>query len=208
MISYAPMNGTIRRAAVKPGAEPSGRFVVRLDPGLHAALRAEAAARGTSLNALCSDLLADGRRGGCSEEFDAVVKSAVAVFDGDLVGVVAFGSWARGEATTVSDIDVLLVLAPSVAITRDIYRRWDRIASPTIERRVVDVHFVALPVDDERFSSLWAEVARDGIIAFDRDHRVSRYLGKVRRQLLGGHHRRAMAHGQPYWTVASQAVEP
>lgn len=208
MISFATMSDTTRRASATPDGELSGRFVVRIDPGLHAALRAEAAARGTSLNALCSDLLADGRRGGCHHDFDAVVKSAVAVFDGDLVGVVAFGSWARGEATTVSDIDVLLVLAPSVAITRDIYRRWDRIAPPAVEGRVVDVHVVALPVGDEHFSSLWAEVARDGIVAFDRDHRVSRYLGSVRRQLLGGHHRRTLAHGQPYWTVSSQAVEP
>jgi len=208
VISFAAMSDTARRASAQLDAKPSGRFVVRLDPGLHVALRAEAAARGTSLNALCADLLADGQRGRCNDEFDAAVKSAVAVFGVDLVGIVAFGSWARGEATTGSDIDILLVLVPSVAITREVYRRWDRIATPTIDGRVVDVHIVALPVGDERFSSLWAEVARDGIVAFDRGHRLSRYLGKVRRQLLGGRHHRALAHGQPYWTVASQTAQP
>ena len=55
----------------------------------------------------------------------AVVSWAVEAFGDAVTGVIAYGSWARGEATSDSDVDVLIVVDPSVALTRDIYRRCD-----------------------------------------------------------------------------------
>jgi len=180
-------------------APASGRFVLRLGRDLHAALRHAAAARGLSLNALCARVLEDhafgaSTGGGC----DAVVRHARARFGDALAGVVAFGSWARGDAASSSDLDVLVVLNRGVAVTRDLYRRWDQ-QPPSCDGRAVDAHVVALPEPDAAVSALWAEVARDGIVLFERDHRVSRHLGRVRRAILTGARRRSTAHGQPYW---------
>ena len=104
--------------------QPSGRFVLRIRPALHARLRAEAAEAGVSLNEYCARTL---EGVGPVEEgpaSDAVI-AARRVFGRDLLAVVAYGSWARGEAVDGSDVDVLLVLAPETRVTRALYRRWD-----------------------------------------------------------------------------------
>ena len=46
-------------------------------------------------------------------------------FADELVGIVLFGSTARGDNTEASDIDLLLVLSPGVVLSRELYRRWD-----------------------------------------------------------------------------------
>lgn len=50
--------------------------------------------------------------------YAAVVERAQDMFGGALAGVVAFGSWMRGEMTNESDIDALVVLDPGVRLTR------------------------------------------------------------------------------------------
>jgi len=178
----------------------SGRFLLRLDPQLHAILRAEAAARRVSLNALCTRTLAEHACGPHGSPLGPIVRRALALLEDALIGVVGIGSWARGEAAGDSDVDVLLVVAPNVAITRALYRRWD--AEPaTVDGRVVDPHVIALPDVGGTITGVWAEAARDGIVVFERHHAVSRYLGHVRRRLAGGAHRRSTAHGQPYWVA-------
>ncbi|MEO8083390.1 MAG: nucleotidyltransferase domain-containing protein [Ardenticatenales bacterium] len=192
------MNDT---TTVDPSA--SGRFLLRLDAQLHAALRAEAAAEKVSLNELCARTLAAYAFDGKPDDLRAVVDHAAALYGDTLVGIVAFGSWARGEAADGSDVDVLIVLAPGKAITRDLYRRWD--AAPlTLDERTVDPHLVALPERAAPVSAVWAEVARDGLILHDRDHRLARHLGAVRRVLLAGTRRRGTIHGQPYWAEVTR----
>ena len=178
----------------------SGRFVLRLDPSLHAALRRAAAARGVSLNEYCAtrlaapagELLAYG-------EAPETVRRAAALLGESLIGVAAFGSWARGELADTSDIDVLVVVGGDVAITRDLYRRWDEEAV-TWNGRPIEPHFVRLPREQRTPSGLWAEVAIDGIVLFERDFRLSSRLAAVRRSLADGRLRRRIVHGQGYWT--------
>ena len=181
-------------------SSPSGRFVLRLDPGLHSALRRAAGARGVSLNEYCATRLAapSGELiafGGAPE----TVRRVAAMLGDSLVGVVAFGSWARGELTDTSDIDVLIVVGEDVAITRDLYRRWDEDPVAWNGRRV-DPHFVHLPAVPRTASGLWAEVATDGVVLFASDLRLSSTLSAVRRSLAEGRLRRRFVHGQGYWT--------
>ena len=179
---------------------PSGRFLLRLDPGLHSILREAACARGVSLNEYCATKLA----APIGEPFafggaPATVRRAAAMFGDSLIGVVAFGSWARGELADTSDIDVLVVVDQDVAITRDLYRRWDEEAV-TWDGRRLDPHFVHLPAARRMVSGLWAEVAIDGMVLFERDLRLSSALSAVRRSLAEGRLRRRVVHGQGYWT--------
>ena len=181
-------------------AEASGRFVLRMEPALHARLRERARAAGVSLNEYCVRQLS---RPGPEvvEPVEAVVAQARAVLGESLVGVVAFGSWARGEATDTSDVDVLIVVADAVPVTRELYRRWDAMP-PRWEGRTVEPHFVHAPAPGAKPSGLWAEVALDGIVLFDRDYAVSKRLGGLRAAIAEGVVVRRHAHGQWYWVAA------
>jgi predicted nucleotidyltransferase len=187
---------------------PSGRFVLRLKPEHHAALRSEAREQGLSLNEYCSRRLA--LPPGTATSHDgptSAVGRAAMLFGRQLVGAVAFGSWARGEEASGSDIDVLVIVESSVAIDRAIYRRWDEKPIRWSDRNV-DPHFVHLPPTCESVTGLWAEIARDGIVLHDREFRVSRFLAKVRERLLEGSVIRHTVFGQPYWMEASIDAKP
>lgn len=178
---------------------PSGRFVLRISPGLHAALRAAAAAEGMSLNDYCARKLAApvgclAANGGAV----AAVERAAELVGGDLVGVVAFGSWARDELADGSDIDLLVVLAPTTPLTRELYRRWDK-APVAWDGRPVEPHFVHLPPTADPPGGLWPEVALDGIVLFERGLELSAHLARVRRAIAAGRLVRRLVHGQPYW---------
>ena len=176
---------------------PSGRFVLRIDPALHARLREEARTEKTSLNELCARKLA--LPGSApSGPTGAAVTRAVTVVGDALVGVVAFGSWARREMRDQSDVDVLLVVEDGQDIHRQMYRCWDE--SPVFwNGHPVEPHFVHLPPPGRRMSGLWAEVAVDGVVLFERDLRVSRRLVEFRREIASGRVSRRRIHGQPYW---------
>ncbi|NJD18667.1 MAG: nucleotidyltransferase domain-containing protein [Gemmatimonadetes bacterium] len=136
--------------------------------------------------------------GGGSEPTEEIVLRAASRFAGDLVGIVAFGSWARGEAADGSDVDVLVVVAPSVPLTRGLYREWDD--EPLSWRgRPVEAHFVHIPDPGESPSSLWAEAALDGVVLFERGLALSRRLAAMRRRIAAGQLSRRRIHGQPYW---------
>jgi HicB family/Nucleotidyltransferase domain len=191
------MNDTKRKS---PRAETSGRFVLRLTPGLHATLRAAARDAGVSLNDYCARKLAlPAGNPAALDSATAVVERAAELFGEDLIAVIAFGSWSRGEAMASSDVDVLIVVESSAPITRALYRRWDT-RPLTWEAHAVEPHFVHLRGSEEGTTGLWAEAAIDGIMLFERGLAVSRRLAEIRREVLAGHLVRRTVHGQPYWS--------
>ncbi len=126
------------------------------------------------------------------------VRRAASLFGERLIGVTAFGSWARRQATESSDLDLLVVVETSVVLTRELYRTWDE--SPVAwEGRCVEPHFVHLPEAGIVVAGVWAEVALDGIVLFEREFQVSLRLSEVRRDIVEGRIVRKVAHGQPYW---------
>jgi hypothetical protein len=177
----------------------SGRFLLRITPALHAALRAAAAAGGMSLNDYCARKLAAPAGGSVIRRAGlAVVERAAAVCAEELFGVVLYGSWTRDELRDGSDVDVLVVLAPGASPSRGLYRAWDD-HPVSWEGRPVEPHFVRLPAVTDPISGLWAEVAIDGVVLFERDLMVSRHLVRARREIAAGRLIRRFAHGQPYW---------
>ena len=176
---------------------PSGRFVLRIDPDLHAFLRDSATAAGMSLNEYCSRSLAlppADLPGGILEG----MKRAINLMGVNILGVVAFGSWARGEMMEGSDIDLLIVVRSEVQIERPLYRAWDR--SPLKwAGHSIEPHFVHLPAGGARITGLWAEVVLDGIVLFDRELALSRRLAEFRRRIASGELTRRWSGGHPYW---------
>lgn len=127
------------------------------------------------------------------------VARAEEVVGGSLAGIVAFGSWARGELTDASDVDLLIVAAPGTPVRRALYRRWDE--SPVAwNGRPVEPHFACLPDAGGPPSGLWAEVATEGVLLLERDPRLSAYLERVRDAVARGALQRRTAHGHGYWT--------
>jgi hypothetical protein len=179
------------------GELPSGRFVLRIEPDLHLSLRETAKAEGLSLNELCVRRLALPESRLPPEAGRAVAKAAD-VLGPALLGVVAFGSWARKELAARSDLDLLLVPDGGIGIDRSLYRRWDE-APLAWEGHAVEPHFAHLPAPEDRITGFWAEVALDGIVLFDRDLAVSRSLARLRRRIASGEITRRLIHGQTYW---------
>ena len=106
-----------------------------------------------------------------------LVRRALAIFGAQLVGVLLYGSWMRGEATDRSDVDALVVLEEGVDLTRALYRSWDAQALA------------------------WA-----GRVLFEREGRVSAQLTRVRRDIVDGRLVRRMVHGQGYWRVTERSL--
>jgi predicted nucleotidyltransferase len=183
------------------GVSASGRFVLRIEPGLHAALRAAAAEAGVSLNEYCARMLT-APRVPLHDGALSVVTRALELFGDSVIGLVLYGSWARDEVGAASDVDVLVVFESELPITRNVYRLWD--SEPVFwESHRVEPHFVHLPEPRGRITGTWAEAAVDGIVLFERDFLVSRRLVALRRRIAEGVYTRRWAHGQPYWVVAA-----
>lgn len=178
-------------------ADPSGRFVLRLDPGLHAALRADAARAGLSLNDYCARTLT-ARTVDSAGPAAPVTSRATSELGADLLGVVAFGSWARGDDTPDSDIDVLIVATHHVPLTRALYRPWDDRPLHWEGRRVAP-HFAHLPGPGSDLTGFWAEVAIDGIVLHDPQHRLARRLASLRRRIASGELQLRTAGATTYW---------
>lgn len=192
--------------AVAADAVASGKFLLRLEPGLHAALREAARSAGVSLNEYCSRKLAAPVMNPV-EPGATLVERAASMFGAGLVGVVAYGSWARGELTDRSDFDALIIVTAGTALNRQLYRTWDD--APLVWNALsIEPHFTRLPEPGAPVAGFWTEVAIDGIVLFEREYAVSRKLVEIRRRLAGGEFVRHSVHGQPYWIGGNRDAEP
>ncbi len=196
-------------------------LILRLPSSLHQQLKDEARAAEMSLNKYCQALLRKRPRGTAGEaspvsftfasgrtpraallqELSALVLGA---WGGDIEALAVFGSFARGRETSKSDIDLLIVLSTRVQFDRDVYSRWRCVKMLGHE---VAPLFVKIPKKEERIGGLWYEVALDGIVLFDRELLLSRFLSHVRELIAGGLVRRMVTHGHPYWVHSDKPVQ-
>lgn len=181
-------------------AERSGRFVLRTGPALHARLSESAREQGLSLNQHCVRLLA-AAEGAASGSWREVTGRALEQFGRELVAIAIFGSVARGTARPSSDVDVLIVCAADVRITRQLYEPWDG-EDLHWHGHVVEPHFVGLPARGARLTGLWAEVAMEGAVVFDPRLELSIHLAEMRRRIVAGELVRRTAQGHAYWSAA------
>jgi predicted nucleotidyltransferase len=185
---------------MKGAIQPSGRFVLRIPPPLHAALAESARPRGLSLNEHCVRSLARAEAVSGNALSETVAR-ALEQLGPAVVAVAVFGSWARGEAGPSSDVDVLIVVAPEVEITRSLYAPWDDV-DLAVDGRRVEPHFVQVREAGDPISGLWAEIALDGAIVYDPHLSLSGELSRIRRAILGGELVRRSAGGRSWWTAA------
>ncbi len=186
----------------------SGKFVVRLPPKLHASLKRLAVEKGVSLNGLCLSALEScvGSSNQATRVEGPVPIEQVRSLLGELLlGVLLFGSAARGEQRSGSDVDLMIVVSDDLPLTRSLYTRWDQ-GIEGAATSPVSPHFVHLAADEKVAGSLWYEAAVDGVILHDRDGRVGRLLRLLRRAMADGKLQRKSAHGHPYWIRRDREV--
>ena len=195
---------------------PSGRFLLRLPRDLHRSLRERAATAGSSLNEFCRAALetaVNGTAHATPSSGTAAAEAVVAGFGVQIEAVVLFGSAARGDAGAWSDVDLLIVVAAEVPLTRSLYRTWDRTVAAAAAIRAlgspVNPHFAHLPAEDAAAGggSLWLEVALHGIVLWQRTSALPRWLASTRERMAEGAIRRRYAHGQPYWTYQDRDAQ-
>lgn len=170
--------------------------LIRLSHDLKSSLVSEAEHKGISLNELCCQKLRSPAPHEYirSPEIAAAIEQAHAICKSSLLGVVLFGSWARGSPNDRSDIDLLFVLKPDYKITRSMYQLWQENQIGNCEP-----HFVCLPQASSHISGLWAEIAIDGVVLIDPAIMIQRYLMGIRRLIAEGKIRAKKIHGQNYW---------
>lgn len=182
--------------------EASGRLLLRLPPAVHAVIRVSAQRLGVSVNEFCVRRLATGGPTlGLREPWPELVTRANGQFGPALAGVLAHGSQVRGTAHVGSDIDALIVVDPTIPLTRSLYDEWE--ASPLDwQGPPLDVHFVHLSNAGDPPSGLWCEAATEGVVVWERDEALTAWLLYVRQEIAEGRLVRRFAQGQPYWVAA------
>lgn len=212
-------------------APASGRFLLRVPPALHQALRRQARAKGTSLNRYCREALETAAA--AASELEAPATAATGASSGpgretvwrraaaaiarevgaDLEAVVLFGSRARGHDGPGSDVDLLLAVGSAAPLGRERYAAWDQRLAGASEIKAlgarVSPHFARLPAEppgqsEDGGGALWLEVALHGIVLWQRTAAPSLWIGDARERMATGVLRRRLAHGQPYWTREPQ----
>lgn len=172
-------------------APPSGKFVLRISPEMHARFQHEANDKQLSLNRLLISKL-------IQEQESSIARNIEAAYPQAVVGIIQFGSTTRGEDRETSDIDLLIVIDDRYAISRELYRIWDEKLSGEIDDKF-SPQFAHLPRDSGNLTSLWLEVALEGEVLWDRDRLIRRKLTAIRAKIAEGSYVRRFSHGHPYW---------
>ena len=167
--------------------------MLRLNPTLFKSLKTAALAQKVSINAYCVSLLS--QKTEVASEHAEVIQKLQKIFSDDLLGVVLFGSTARGTQTATSDVDLMIVLKSRRPIGNVLYRQWDN----EFDSAKLSPHFVHLANDLEKVGSLWLEVALEGKTLSDPTRQIEKAIGKLRQLIAQGKFRRLMTYGVPYW---------
>jgi predicted nucleotidyltransferase len=188
----------------------SGNFVLRVPPDFHRKLSQMASQSGESLNRFCLKKIKDSLQlhpslSGVEQKpsFQSTLAEKLKSAGIPLIGIVMFGSTARGEARDSSDIDLLLVVDQSLPLTRKLYQIWDDCISTLQTSSEISAQlspqFVVLPREPANAGSLWFETAIEGLIWMDTDFKIERFLAQIRMAIVRGEIRREVSHGHPYW---------
>jgi len=96
------------------------------------------------------------------EEFKKEIEK---LYSKRLKSIILYGSWARGDATEESDIDVLIVLEGKVISGKEIDRMIDIITGINLKHRVL---IPVYPISEEDYSTinspLLINVRREGVL--------------------------------------------
>jgi len=111
------------------------------------------------------------------------------------LGLVLYGSRARGDSRPDSDRDLMVVLDSGVLPSSALQRRLDSVLRDARN----SVTLSQLPEASAHPGNLWLEIAVEGVVVDDRGGEVARSLIQLRHQIANGRFTRKLSHGIPYW---------
>lgn len=181
----------------------SGKFVLRIPIDMHKKLVDMAKSNKISLNQACVNLLKIGLAGKekgalFAKSLEKVILKLKERFDGGLCGIVLFGSYATGDASSESDVDLMIIMERDVPIERGLYRWWDE-NIVWEERAALSPHFVGMIDDADGAGGLWLEVATSGKIIYQRDSVLNDLFYSVEKLISDGRVRKYISNGHSYW---------
>lgn len=173
----------------------TSKVLLRLPRALHDAVKERAAAAKLSVNSLLERYIAQGVAEPIGKDLTAeVLQEAERTLGGNVVGLLLFGSQARGDTHDSSDTDLLLVVDSNIKIERASYRHWDKVLPPDIS-----LHITHLPTNASDAGSLWLECALDARILSDPSGRIASFLLRAKEYITSGRVVRRVTHGQGFW---------
>lgn len=171
------------------------RILLRLPTHLHEAVKARADAARTSINSLLEHYIARGLQGPNDDLADSeILNLAKREFGTKFLGLLLFGSQARGDVHDMSDTDILMVVDDSITIDRALYRLWDQRMPDDVSLQIAH-----LPANPRDAGSLWLECALDARILHDPTGRIADFLAQAREYITSGNVVRKTTHGQGFW---------
>lgn len=174
------------------------RILLRLPEALHQMVKARATEGNSSVNSVLVQAIQQGlSMGDVGKVEPLIIKKATSEFGDAFVGLLLFGSRARGDAYKTSDTDILLVVDQSVRVVRELYRSWDEILPDGISLNISN-----LPLTASEAGSLWLECALDAKILYDPTGALRRRLDEIKEMIVSGVFVRRTTHGQGYWITA------
>jgi hypothetical protein len=174
---------------------PKRRILLRLPARLHDAVKSRAEATQSSINSLLESYIARGLQGAYNDLAETqIISFARRDFGTSFLGLLLFGSQARGDAHDTSDTDILMVVDDSVTIDRALYRTWDERMPEHISLQIA--HLPSAPRDA---GSLWLECALDARILHDPTGRIADFFAQAKEYITSGCIVRRTIHGQGFW---------
>ena len=171
------------------------RLLLRLPSDLYQRIKARAEQSDASINSVIIQAIEQGLLAGKTDLIQSlIIQKAKSQFGTDFIGLLIYGSRARGDSYDTSDTDLLLVVSDAVRIKRDLYRAWDEILPDGISLNIAHI-----PVADSNVGSLWLECALDARIIYDPSGAIRRRLEEIKSLILSGTYIRRTTHGQGYW---------
>jgi len=176
-------------------SKEQARILLRLPAALHHLVQAKAQMLNASVNSVLVQAIEHGLSIGNVEKVEPlIIKMAGEQFGQAFIGLLMYGSRARGDAYESSDTDLLLVVDRTVRIERDLYRPWDAALPDDIS-----LNISSLPESAEGAGSLWLECALDAKILYDPKGVLRRKLEEIKDLIVSGAFVRRTTHGQGYW---------
>jgi hypothetical protein len=150
---------------------------------------------GVSINSLLERLISQGISNPLASTIsESIVRRARDEYGEKFIGLLLFGSQARGDYHDTSDTDLLLVVSEELRIRRSMYRGWDNFLPEGIS-----LHLGHLPKIPSEAGSLWLECSLDAMILFGPTGAIQHTILAVRDFVTSGAVVRRVTHGQGYW---------
>ena len=101
-----------------------------------------------------------------------VIKSIPAIFDGNVQRIILYGSYARGDFTEDSDIDIAIMTDTGRQDCKKYDEQVDELASEIGIETLAIVNFACLPYEEYENKKEWypyyRNIAKDGIVLYER----------------------------------------